>query len=62
MYLICDVCSMRMFNVLGQYCLYCNEIVKKWRLGLQVVPRQAGGGSFKNETPIAYRAGQNMCL
>lgn len=22
MYLICDVCSMRMFNVLGQYCLY----------------------------------------
>ena len=29
---------------------------------LQVVPRQAGGGSFKFETLIAYRAEQRLCL
>ena len=31
-------------------------------LKLQVVPGQAGGGSFKIETLIAYRAEQRLCL
>ena len=29
---------------------------------VQVVPGQAGGGNFKFETPIAYRAEQEQCL
>ena len=32
------------------------------RIYLQVVPGQAGGGSFKLETPIAYRAEQRLWL
>jgi hypothetical protein len=32
------------------------------RTAIQVVPGQAGGGSFKFETPIAYRADERMCV
>ena len=35
---------------------------EEWNMCVQVVPGQAGGGSFKFETPIAYRTEQRLCL
>ena len=38
-------------------CIYVNINTR-----VQVVPRQAGGGSLKFEALIAYRAEQKLCL
>ena len=48
------------------HCIHLEVSTFKWGYpkmdGLQVVPGQAGGGSFEFETPIAYRTGQRLCL
>ena len=52
------------------FCPICSQTTKQKtkqnktttiRIDSQVVPRQAGGGSFKFETPKAYRAEPRLC-